>query len=104
MASIIVVFLRGGHGNRTGGKQMDIGRKIYYEKANGIVIWDKGEMSGDVRETTFEEDKNTMPILTLIDADQLGVKQLNYGELASSFQTCKGYRINPITEEVQFVS
>lgn len=82
---------------------VQIGRKIYYEKSNGVVIWDKGEMAGDVRETTLEEDKEVMPILTLIDSNQLGVKQLNYGELAENFINCKGYRINPITEEVEFV-
>lgn len=81
-----------------------IGRKIYYEKTNGVIIWDKGEMAGDVRETTLEEDKITMPVLTLIDSNQLGIKQLTFGELASNFQTCKGYRINPITEEVEFVT
>ena len=82
---------------------MQIGRKIYYEKTNGIVIWDKGEMEGDVVETTLEDDKQTKPILTLIEVSELGVKQLIYGELADSFISCKGYRINPATGEVQFI-
>lgn len=82
---------------------MNIGRKIYYEGSNGIVIWDKGEMSGDVKETTFEEDCATMPILTKIDPAQLRVKQLEYGELSVQFATAKGYIINPITEEIEFI-
>lgn len=82
---------------------MDIGRKIYYEKTNGVIIWDKGEMTGDVQETTLEEDKIAMPILGLIPEDQLGIKQLAYGELADQFITCNGYKINPSTGEVQFV-
>jgi hypothetical protein len=81
----------------------DIGRKIYYEKTNGVVLWDKGEMSGNVVETTLEEDKISMPTLTLIAPEQLGIKQLAYGELAEQFITSKGYRINPLTEEVEFV-
>ena len=83
---------------------VQIGRKIYYEKNNGVVIWDKGEMDGDVRETTLEEDLITMPVLGLIDPNQLGIKRLDYGELADSFKTTIGYRINPDTEEVEFVS
>jgi hypothetical protein len=82
---------------------MEIGRKIYYERTNGVIIWDKGEMAGDVRETTLEEDIQAMPILTLISPEQLGVKQLAYGELCEQFIACTGYRINPVTEEIQFV-
>lgn len=82
---------------------MELGRKIYYEKTNGVVIWDRGEMTGDVAETTLEQDKISTPILTLISSEQLGVKQLKYGELASNFASCKGYKINPITTDVEFV-
>jgi len=61
-------------------------------------------VEGDVVETTLEEDKMTMPLLTLIDSAQLGIKQLTFGELASSFQNSKGYRINPTTNEVEFIT
>ncbi|HBQ85363.1 MAG TPA: hypothetical protein DD811_02630 [Syntrophomonas sp.] len=83
---------------------MQIGRKIYYEKNNGVVIWDKGEMEGDVVETTLEQDMEVMPVLTLIAPEHLGVKQLTFGELSDSFAICRGYRINPDTEEVEFVT
>lgn len=79
-----------------------IGRKIYYEKNNGIVIWDTGEMEGDVRETTFEEDCAIMPILTLIDSSQLGILQLNFGDYQEEFSTCRGYRVNPQTKNIEF--
>ena len=81
----------------------EIGRKIYYEKANGVVIWDKGEMSGDVQETTLEQDMQAMPVLTLIPADQLGVLQLDFGAYSEQFRTAKGYKVNPATGELQFV-
>jgi hypothetical protein len=73
---------------------MDIGRKIYYGKSNGIAIWDKGEMSGSVRETTLEEDMITMPILALISDAELGICQLEFGELAEQFAVCQGYIID----------
>lgn len=82
---------------------MEIGRKIYYEKANGVIIWDKGEMSGSVVETTFEEDKVAMPLLTLIPETELGVKQLNYGDYADEFSRVRAYRINPVTDELEFL-
>jgi hypothetical protein len=81
---------------------MDIGRKIYYEKSNGVVIWDKGEMTGAVQETTLEEDMLAVPTLTLIAPEQLGVRHLAYGELATEFSACRGYRINPLTTDVEF--
>lgn len=82
---------------------MQIGRKIYYEKANGIVIWDKGEMTGDVIETTLEQDIQTMPVIGLLDSEQLGILQLAYGELVTSFNNCRGYKINTIDGTVQFI-
>lgn len=82
---------------------MQIGRKIYYEKTNGVIIWDKGEMEGDVRETTFEEDCGVMPVLTLIDSNQLGILQLNFGDYQEEFLTCRGCKINPITNLPEFI-
>jgi hypothetical protein len=79
-----------------------LGKKIYYEKTNGIKIWERPEMEGAVQETTLEQDKLSTPILNLISASQLGVKYLNYGDLTAQFASCKGYRINPLTEEVEF--
>jgi hypothetical protein len=84
---------------------LQIGRKIYYEKANGIVVWDKGEMQGDVKETTLDEDKAAMPILSALDTKgQLGVLQLDYGAQADSFATCKGYYINVSENSVVFLT
>ena len=82
---------------------MEIGRKIYYEKSNGIVIWDKGEMSGDVVETTFAQDCEVMPIIGTLDPSQLGVLQLHFGTLSQEFSECQGFKVNPETEEIEFV-
>lgn len=82
---------------------MQIGRKIYYEKSNGVVIWDKGEMDGAVEETTFEQDKVTTPVLSLLPTEAIGIKQLAYGELQEQFASSKGFIIDPTTEDVVFV-
>ena len=62
---------------------MNIGRKIYYAKSNGLIVWDKGEMSGSVVQTTFEQDKVTMPILAMLPTEEIGVLEFEYG--AGSF-------------------
>lgn len=83
---------------------MEVGRKIYFEKSNGVVIWDKGEMIGDIKETTLEQDKITVPLLNVLDTKgQLGIKQLNYGEFTIRFQTCKGYYISVKDETIVFL-
>ena len=84
---------------------MQIGRKIYFEKANGIVVWDKGEMSGDVRETTLDEDKAVMPLLSVLDAkSQLGILQLDYSADSDKFASCEGYYINVADNLVVFLT
>lgn len=60
---------------------MNIGRKIYYAKSNGVVLWDKGEMSGAVVQTTFEQDKLIMPILAALPESEIGVIEYDYGTL-----------------------
>lgn len=81
---------------------MQIGRKIYYGKSNGVVIWDKGEMQGDIVLTTFEEDKSAMPTLALISEDEIGVLQLECGDYCEEFKTCKGYIINQKNQRLEF--
>jgi len=74
---------------------MNVGHKIYYEKTNGIIIWDKGEMSGDVRETTLAEDEATMPELVTLDAaGNLGVLQLDYGARDNEFANLGTYHVD----------
>jgi hypothetical protein len=83
---------------------MNIGRKVYYEKTNGVVLWDKGEMSGAVHETTLKQDIISVPALSLVPEGQLGVVQFAYGAYAEEFATSRGFRINPATQEPEFVA
>lgn len=82
---------------------MNIGRTIYYRKSNGVVIWDKGELTGDVVQNTLDQDKVAMPVLTMIDSVELGVCQLNYGDYVTEFSTCKGWKIDVTTGLPSFI-
>jgi hypothetical protein len=59
---------------------LQIGRKIYYEKATGNVIFDKGEMQGDVIDTTIDQDFESFTVLSKRTKDSVGLIQLTYGE------------------------
>jgi hypothetical protein len=66
---------------------MEIGRKIYYDTETGTILWDKGELTGFVHETTIEEDyPNGIPT-------NLGVIQLAYGERSTEFRDFGSMRV-----------
>ncbi|MGE5631697.1 MAG: hypothetical protein ACM3TR_11445 [Caulobacteraceae bacterium] len=81
---------------------MNIGKRIYFEKAKGTVLVDIGERSGDVVVTTEEQDRINFPILELFTGEYDSI-QLQYGELGESFSICKAYKINPSTKEIEFL-
>lgn len=81
---------------------MQVGRRIYYEKSTGNVIIDTGERSGNVRETTVEEDFTSYVALTERVRDSVDYIQLEYGQFAQDFTECNGYRVNPETRTMEF--
>lgn len=68
---------------------MQIGYKIYYDKTKteNNVLLVKGEMSGEVRQTTKEEDFKVFPELTGRDPETVGEIQLAYGERSDEFKS-----------------
>jgi predicted glutamine amidotransferase len=78
---------------------MQIGRKIYYDKATGNVYVDTGERSGDVIETTTEQDFATYTSLQGIDLQTVGCVQLDYGQDSDKFGVYL-YHIDPTTESI----
>jgi hypothetical protein len=64
---------------------MQIGRRLYYEKATGKILVDKGDMQGDVRETTFDEDTLVYNALAGYTEETVGVFQLEFGERVNEF-------------------
>lgn len=73
---------------------MNIGRKIYYDKITGSVLVNTGEHSGNVRETTTEEDSRMYKTLSERNPETVGMIQLEYGQYAQDFAECNGYRVN----------
>ncbi|WP_027093474.1 hypothetical protein [Cohnella thermotolerans] len=71
-----------------------IGRRIYYDKTTGNVIVDTGERTGDVIETTQEQDFAAYAALAERVPDTVGMLQLEYGQYAQDFMECSGYRVD----------
>lgn len=81
---------------------MQIGRRIYFDKATGNVIVDTGERGGHVIETTVEHDFEVYTVLAERVRETVGVLELEYGQYAQDFESCNGYRVNPETIELEF--
>ncbi|NQX68075.1 hypothetical protein HQN90_18280 [Paenibacillus alba] len=78
---------------------IQIGRKIYFEKATGNVLVDTGERSGDVIQTTLEQDFASYTVLNGRVPESVGCTQLEYGQYANEFMQYL-LRINPTTKEL----
>lgn len=86
-----------------GGFMMEIGMKIYFEKATGNVVVNTGEQVGRlVVETTEDQDFATYKALAERVRDTIGVVKLKYGQFRREFAECNGYRVNPDTEDLEF--
>lgn len=78
---------------------MQIGRKIYYELATGNLIIDTGERSGNVIETTIEQDFAAYAALAERVPATVGMLQLEYGQYAQDFAEASSYRVDLSGEE-----
>jgi hypothetical protein len=81
---------------------MKIGRRIYYDKAAGSLIQDTGERSGDVIETTVEQDFLTFRALAERMPNIVDMIQLEYGQYAQDFIEGRLERIDLDTLEPLF--
>lgn len=81
---------------------MQIGSKIYYDKATGNVLVNTGDRSGDVIETTQEQDFAAYKVLSERNPETVGVIQLEYRQFEKVFDECSGYRINLDTLALEF--
>ncbi|WP_019005733.1 hypothetical protein [Cohnella laeviribosi] len=82
---------------------MQIGRRIYYDRTTGNIILDTGERSGDVVETTVEQDFAAYKSLAERVPETVGMLQLEYGQYAQDFATCSGYRVDVSGDEPKLV-
>lgn len=82
---------------------MEIGRKIYYDKATGNVIIDTGEKVGDVVKTTREQDFASFKVLNERVEETVGMIELEFGQYNVEFRESWGrFRVNPETEKLEF--
>lgn len=73
---------------------MQIGRKLYYDKTTGNVIQDTGERSGNVIETTQEQDFADYASLSEQNPETVGMIQLVYGQYLEDFRIATAYQVN----------
>ncbi|MFD2330389.1 hypothetical protein ACFSR7_14160 [Cohnella sp. GCM10020058] len=73
---------------------MQIGRKLYYDLVTGNVIVDTGERSGDVIETTTEQDFAAYAMLAGRVPDTIGVMQLEHGQYEQDFADLLLYQVD----------
>lgn len=82
---------------------MNIGTKIYYDKATGSVIQLIPEQIGrGAVETTEDQDFASYKQLAERVRETVGLVKLEYGQYRKEFAECESYRVDPKTEELQF--
>lgn len=81
----------------------ELGRRIYFLKANGQFVFDTGESSGtNLTSTTPEQDFAIYTELNKYNKDEIGYINLQYGQHREDFRKCKSFRVNPETQELEF--
>lgn len=80
----------------------EFGRKVYFDKATGTVIVETGERSGDVINTTIEQDFQIFASLAERTPSSVGVIQLSFGELRDEFMMATSYKVNLVTGNIDF--
>ncbi|MEK3684942.1 hypothetical protein [Paenibacillus sp. FSL R10-2736] len=82
---------------------MQIGMKIYYDKATGNVIHNTGEYVGrGYVETTEDQDFASIKELAQRVRETVGVIKLEYSQYRKEFEECDSYRVNPDSGTLEF--
>lgn len=79
-----------------------IGKKIYYDKNTGELIYAVNERMGAVIETTAEQDRETFTALAERNENSYDVIQLEYGQYREDFVQSSSYRVDVDTKEIIF--
>ncbi|MCD7034566.1 hypothetical protein LRR81_09970 [Metabacillus sp. GX 13764] len=82
---------------------MQIGRRIYYDNTTGEVILDKGEMEGDVLQTTDMQDIFSFPVLSERNRDSFDYIDLDFGAYADRFKQHESYKVDAKTKRIIFL-
>ncbi|WP_107841223.1 hypothetical protein [Metasolibacillus meyeri] len=79
------------------------GRRLYFLKSNGKVIYDVGDSEGTVEvEKSFAFDYENIPMLNEHERSDIDFIDLEYGQYREEFASCVYYQITPISKDVQF--
>ncbi|MEK3993723.1 hypothetical protein MKY29_11915 [Psychrobacillus sp. FSL K6-2365] len=81
---------------------MNLGRRIYFDKATGNILVDKGEHEGILRVPTVDQDIESYISLSERNRETFDYIELNYGEFSQDFAESNGVRVNPNTKELEF--
>lgn len=78
------------------------GRRLYY-LSSGTVIFDTGEGEGtDELVRDFDNDYKLQPSLKEYPKEEIAYLDFKYGQYRDEFEKCVFYKINPLTEDIQF--
>lgn len=80
------------------------GRRIYYDRSTGNVIWEIGEQTYyfDAIDETIDQDIATFKALSDRNRDTFDVIELPFGAYDQDFAECNGYRVKPETKQLEF--
>lgn len=70
---------------------MERGRRIFYDAADGKILYDSGEATG-----------NLIPNASISSEDAIRYIDLPYGESSDLFAKAVRYHVNPATKKVVF--
>lgn len=79
-----------------------LGKRIYYSKKDGRIIFNTGEMQGWVNPTTTEDDWRIYSELQKYNKTEVDFIELQFGEFKTEFAECTSYRVNPDTKVLEF--
>ncbi|MEO2212132.1 hypothetical protein ABGV40_14915 [Paenibacillus amylolyticus] len=83
---------------------MNIGRKIYWDSITGGIVVERKEMSGDVRESTVEEDFLIFVKLSERNPDSLLGILLDPGKYEHDFALCESFQIKESSVAIEGVT
>ena len=79
-----------------------IGRRIFFDKVNGDLILDKGEIISINPSFDVEYDFNSYKVLKERVRETVDFIDLEFGQYAQDFAQCDGYRVNSETKQLEF--
>lgn len=79
-----------------------LGRRIYYDKTSGEILFDTGQMEGDIQYEPTTEDDLTLGGLLDKDKDTIGCIKLEYDELKDRFDRFPFFKVNRDTKTIKF--